>query len=617
MHREVTILGISAFYHDSAAAIVQGGRIVAASQEERFTRIKHDARFPSHAITACLKQGNLRLKDVDYITFYDKPLIKFERLIETYLAYAPGGFRSFLSAMPIWLKEKLFLKSVIRRELSHLSGMPEKALPPLLFNDHHNSHAASAFYPSPFDEAAVLCMDGVGEWATTTVWRGEDHSLTPQWEIQFPHSLGLLYSAFTQYAGFKVNSGEYKLMGLAPYGRPNYIAEIYDHLINVQDDGTFQLNMKYFDFPAGLSMVNECFAELFGGPVRQPETEITQKEMDLAASIQHVTEEVVLKLCQTIAHELGTDRLCLAGGVALNCVANGKLLKKGSFREIWIQPASGDAGGALGAALATHCEYLGQSRLPSKGKDLMRGAYLGPDFSEAEIITALQSKNANFVAMADDQLLPIVAELLSQGHVVGWFSGPMEFGPRSLGGRSILADPRFPDMQSKLNLKVKNRESFRPFAPVVLRERLSEWFDLDEDSPYMLYVAPVLPARRVSQPDSGEPLFGIDQLNQVRSEIPAVTHVDYSARVQTVHEETNPRFYQLLSFFEAQTGCSVLINTSFNVRGEPIVQSPEDAFDCFMSTGIDCLAIGNFLLMKEDQILAESTDLPARQFVLD
>ena len=612
MAKPSIVLGVSAFYHDSAATIVRDGHIIAAAQEERFSRIKHDASFPTEAILSCLDEAGVTLTDVTHVTFYDKPFIKFERLLETYFSYAPRGFRSFLAAMPIWLKEKLFLKTVIRRELSALSQLPQKALPPLLFGEHHHSHAASAFYPSPFEEAAVLCMDGVGEWATTSVWVGKGNELVPQWEIHFPHSLGLLYSAFTQYAGFKVNSGEYKLMGLAPYGTPRYVTRIYEDLIDVKPDGTFRLNLDYFDFPAGLRMINQRFCKLFGGPAREPESEITQKEMDIAASIQVVTEEIVLKLARTIAGELGQSRLCLAGGVALNCVANGRLLREGPFEDIWIQPASGDAGGALGAALATHYEYLGNHRALSE-QDPMRGAYLGPSFSNDAIANAMDDLKAVYTKLDDDTLLPLVAKEISEGQVIGWFSDAMEFGPRALGARSILADPRSPRMQTTLNLKVKQRESFRPFAPAVLKERAADWFELESESPYMMLVATVANHQRTTTP-ADKAAFGIDLLKQTRSTIPAVTHVDYSARVQTVDADTNPRFHQLLTEFEAITGCPVLINTSFNVRGEPIVYRPEDAYHCFMNTGIDRLVIGNYLLKKEDQ---PSTNVPARQFELD
>ena len=544
MTKPSIVLGVSAFYHDSAATIVRDGHIIAAAQEERFSRIKHDASFPTGAILSCLDEAGVTLTDVTHVTFYDKPFIKFERLLETYFSYAPRGFRSFLAAMPIWLKEKLFLKTVIRRELSALSQLPEKSLPPLLFGEHHHSHAASAFYPSPFEEAAVLCMDGVGEWATTSVWLGKGNALVPLWEIHFPHSLGLLYSAFTQYAGFKVNSGEYKLMGLAPYGTPRYVTRIYEDLIDVKPDGTFRLNLDYFDFPAGLRMINQRFCKLFGGPAREPESEITQKEMDIAASIQVVTEEIVLQLARTIAGELGQTRLCLAGGVALNCVANGRLLREGPFDDIWIQPASGDAGGALGAALATHYEYLGNHRAPSE-QDPMRGAYLGPSFSNDAIANALDDLKAVYTKLDDDTLLPLVAKEISEGQVIGWFSDAMEFGPRALGARSILADPRSPRMQTTLNLKVKQRESFRPFAPAVLKERAADWFELESESPYMMLVATVANHQRTTTP-ADQAAFGIEQLKQTRSTIPAVTHVDYSARVQTVDADTNPRFHQLL-----------------------------------------------------------------------
>ncbi len=612
MTKPSIVLGVSAFYHDSAATVVRDGHIIAAAQEERFSRIKHDASFPTQAILSCLDEAGVTLTDVTHVTFYDKPFIKFERLLETYFSYAPRGFRSFLAAMPIWLKEKLFLKTVIRRELSALSQLPEKSLPPLLFGEHHHSHAASAFYPSPFEEAAVLCMDGVGEWATTSVWLGKGNALVPLWEIHFPHSIGLLYSAFTQYAGFKVNSGEYKLMGLAPYGSPRYVSQIYEELIDVKPDGTFRLNLDYFDFPAGLRMINQRFCKLFGGPAREPESKITQKEMDIAASIQVVTEEIVLQLARTIAGELGQTRLCLAGGVALNCVANGRLLREGPFDDIWIQPASGDAGGALGAALATHYEYLGNHRAPSE-QDPMRGAYLGPSFSNDAIATALDGLKAVYSKHDDDTLLPLVAREISEGQVIGWFSDAMEFGPRALGARSILADPRSTHMQTTLNLKVKQRESFRPFAPAVLKERAADWFELDRDSPYMMLVATVADHQQTNTP-ADEAAFGIDLLKQIRSSIPAVTHVDYSARVQTVDDDTNPRFHQLLTEFEAITDCPVLINTSFNVRGEPIVHSPKDAYHCFMDTGIDWLVIGNYLLKKEDQ---PSTNAMARRFELD
>ncbi len=597
------ILGISAFYHDSAAALVQDGAIVAAAQEERFTRKKHDAGFPRHAAEWCLQAGGIGLGDVDQVVFYDKPLVKFERLLETYLSYAPRGLGSFLAAMPVWTKEKLFLKRLLQDELAALSGRSRRDLPPLLFTEHHQAHAASAFYPSPFARAGVLCMDGVGEWATTSVWLGEGNRLTPQWEIDFPHSLGLLYSAFTYFTGFKVNSGEYKLMGLAPYGRPVYADRILEHLIDLKDDGTFRLHMRHFAYATGLRMTNRRFDALFDGPPRAPESPVTQREMDIAASIQQVTEEVVLRLARTVHRELGVDHLCLAGGVALNCVANGRILREGPFSGpdggIWIQPAAGDAGAALGAALSVWHEYHGEPR--GSGTDRMRGAYLGPAFSGAEVRACLDSIGAPYRALADDALMPEVARLLDEGNVVGWFQGPMEFGPRALGGRSILGDPRSPRMQSVMNLKIKYRESFRPFAPSVLAERVGDCFDLSAASPYMLLVAPVRKELRVPMTPEQEGLFGIEKLNVPRSTIPAVTHVDYSARVQTVHADTNPRYHALLSAFAVRTGCPALVNTSFNVRGEPIVCTPEDAYRCFMRTEMDVLVLEDCLLAKADQ----------------
>jgi len=594
------ILGISAYYHDSAAALVRDGEIIAAAQEERFSRKKHDARFPRKAVDYCLREGGIRLKEVDYIVFYDKPLVKFERLLETYLAYAPRGFYSFLAAMPVWLKEKLFLKTTLKKELADLAKLDISELPPLLFNAHHHSHAASAFYPSPFDKAAVLCMDGVGEWATTSVWLGEGNRLTPRWEIDFPHSLGLLYSAFTYYTGFKVNSGEYKLMGLAPYGEPKYVNHILNDLIDIKQDGTFRLNMDYFNYATGLTMTNKAFDRLFGGPPRQPEAALTQREMDIACSVQAVTEEVVLRLGRTVHKELGADNLCLAGGVALNCVANGRLLREGPFRDIWIQPAAGDAGGAVGAALAVWHEHLDHPRRVNGG-DSMRGAYLGPRFTDTEIQSQLDAIGAKYRRMDEGSLLPEVARHLSEECVVGWFQGRMEFGPRALGGRSILGDPRSRRMQSMMNLKIKYRESFRPFAPAVRAERVSDYFDIDRPSPYMLLVAELKDKHRIMMTPEQERLFGIEKLNVPRSTLPAITHVDYSARIQTVHRETNPRFYDLLFEFEKQTGCAVLVNTSFNVRGEPIVCTPEDAYRCFMRTEMDYLVVDNFLLAKSAQ----------------
>jgi len=594
------ILGISAYYHDSAAALLRDGEILAAAQEERFSRTKHDARFPAHAVRWCLDYAGIGLGDLRCVVFYDKPLLKFDRLLETYLALAPRGFSSFVAAMPIWLKEKLFLKMMLRRELAALGGMREADLPPLLFSEHHRSHAASAFFPSPFAEAAVMCLDGVGEWATSTMWRGTGHRLEPLWEIRFPHSLGLLYSAFTYYTGFKVNSGEYKLMGLAPYGEPKYAALIRDRLVDIKEDGTFRLDLAYFDYPVGLRMTNAAFDGLFGGPRRAPESPLTQREMDIAASIQAVTEEIVLRLGRTLQRETGAANLCLAGGVALNCVANGRLLREGPFRDLWIQPAAGDAGGALGAALCAWHEHLGEPRAPVPG-DAMRGSFLGPEYDDGEIEAALGNLGAVYERIDRGALVPRVAERLAAGDVVGWFQGRMEFGPRALGARSILGDPQSPKMQATMNLKIKFRESFRPFAPAVLEERVADWFDLDRRSPYMLFVAPVAAAKRRPMTVDEERLFGIDKLNVARSAIPAVTHVDYSARIQTVNRETHPLFHALLAEFERRTGCPVLVNTSFNVRGEPIVNSPEDAYRCFMRTNMDTLVIGGCVMDKGRQ----------------
>lgn len=594
------ILGLSAYYHDSAAALVKDGEVVAAAQQERFSRRKHDARFPGHAILYCLSEEGIGLSDVAQVVFYDKPLVKFERLLETYLSYAPRGIRSFVAAMPVWLKEKLYLKATLKRELSELAQVPESALPPLLFSEHHQSHAASAFFPSPFRKAAVLCLDGVGEWATTSVWLGLENRLQALWEIDFPHSLGLLYSAFTYYTGFKVNSGEYKLMGLAPYGAPRYVHVILDHLLDLKEDGTFRLNMDYFNYATGLTMTNRRFDRLFGDAPRRPEARITQREMDIAASIQAVTEEVVLRLGRTVHRETGERHLCMAGGVALNCVANGRLLREGPFDDIWVQPAAGDAGGALGAALIAWHEIHGGTR-PLNGTDRMGGAYLGPRYETTEIASKLQELGAPYTTLSDDALMPRLAEILDAGNVVGWFQGRMEFGPRALGARSIIGDPRSPRMQSVMNLKIKYRESFRPFAPAVLAEHVSEYFELDRASPYMLLVAPIHPQKRLTPGESEEPLFGIDKLKVTRSQLPAVTHVDYSARIQTVHGDTNPRFYALLEAFRERTGCPVLVNTSFNVRGEPIVCTPEDAYRCFMRTEMDYLVLENLLLAKSEQ----------------
>ncbi|MEG4212823.1 carbamoyltransferase [Microcoleus sp. S13_B4] len=658
----MNILGISAYYHDSAAALIRDGEIIAAAQEERFSRKKHDARFPKNAIAYCLKEAKIDLRELDHIVFYDKPLVKFERLLETYLAYAPQGFSSFLKAMPIWLKEKLYLKTMLKKDLAAIANCKTNKLPSLLFTEHHQSHAASAFFPSPFEKAAVLCIDGVGEWATTSVWLGDGNQLTPQWEIDFPHSLGLLYSAFTYYTGFKVNSGEYKLMGLAPYGEPKYVDKILNYLIDLKDDGTFRLDMDYFNYTVGLTMTNKKFDELFEGPPRQAEGKLTQREMDIAASIQVVTEEVVLRLCRTVKKELNVDYLCLAGGVALNCVANGRLLREGIFKDIWIQPAAGDAGGALGAALAIWYQYCEQTRTVSANStantreslkaelvttnaaveernevlttnqavatvaksvahltchDQMRGSYLGPRFTEAEILEYLDAVKASYHRLDDAELMPQLAEILEQGNVVGWFQGRMEFGPRALGGRSIIGDPRSAKMQSVMNLKIKYRESFRPFAPSILAERVADYFEIDHSSPYMLLVAPVKASLRIPMTPEQEQLFGIEKLNIPRSEIPAVTHVDYSARIQTVHKETNPRYYDLISHFEKRSGCSIVVNTSFNVRGEPIVCTPEDAYRCFMRTEMDYLVLENYLLPKSEQIPWKQDDAWKNEFELD
>ena len=594
------ILGISAFYHDSAAALVRDGEIVAAAQEERFTRKKHDSRFPRHAVEYCLAEEGVALRDVDYVVFYDKPFLKFERLLETYLAFAPRGFRSFSMAMPLWVREKLFQKKMLRDELQR-HGRDFDWDHKLLFTEHHLSHAASAFYASPFEEALVLTMDGVGEWATTSVAMGRGNQIQVLREIHFPHSLGLLYSAFTYYTGFRVNSGEYKLMGLAPYGQPRFADRIRDQLVDVKPDGSFRLNLEYFNYCTGLTMTNARFDELFGGPARQPEEDITQRHMDVAASIQAVLDDIVLRLTSSLAGETGATNLCLAGGVALNCVSNGKVLRHGRFQNIWIQPAAGDAGGALGAALACYYSDNNQPRRADGCHDMMRGAFLGPAFDQASIEQRLRAEGARFAAMDEDCLLRCSVDALEQGSALGWFQGRMEFGPRALGGRSILGDARSPAMQSMLNLKVKCRESFRPLAPSVLGEHAAGWFELDRDSPYMLLVADVIPSRRREMTPEERQLFGIARLNVPRSQIPAVTHVNYSARIQTVHRETNPRYHRLISLFHERTGCPVIVNTSFNVRGEPIVGSPEDAFRCFMGTGMEALAIGNCFLRKEDQ----------------
>ncbi len=594
------VLGISAFYHDSAAALIEDGHLVGAAQEERFTRKKHDSGFPQHAVQYCLDEAGIKLQDIDYVAFYDKPFLKFERLLETYLAYAPRGFQSFRMAMPLWLKEKLFQKTLLRDEMKH--WQPDFDWHKrLLFGEHHQSHAASAFFPSPYEEAAVLCMDGVGEWATTSLAWGQGNKLEMLKEIHFPHSLGLLYSAFTYYTGFKVNSGEYKVMGLAPYGEPKFKDLILDKIVDLKEDGTFRLDQQYFDYCTGLRMTNEKFGALFGGKARKPEELLTQHHMDLAASVQAVTEEIVIRLARSVRKDTGAKNICLAGGVALNCVANGKLLRENLFDGIWVQPAAGDAGGAVGAAYAAYHGYLGQSRKLNGHLDGMAGSYLGPEFKDDEIEKRLAAAGAKFTKLTRDQIIEQTAQALADEKAVGWMQGRMEFGPRSLGARSILGDARSPSMQKTLNLKVKYRESFRPFAPAVLREDVDKYFDIKSDSPYMLMVAPVKEDRRRSMSEAEQALFGIDKLNVPRSDIPAVTHVDYSARIQTVHKETNPAFHDLLTSFKAKTGYSVVVNTSFNVRGEPIVCTPEDAFRCFMGSEIEVLVVGNCFLRKEDQ----------------
>ena len=603
------ILGISAFYHDSAACLVKDGEILAAAQEERFTRKKGDASFPSHAITYCLRAAGVSPEDLAAVAFYDKPLLKFERILETYLGVVPRGVRSFLMAGPLWLKEKLFLDRQIREEVGYRGR--------LLYAEHHESHAASAFYPSPFDEAAILTIDGVGEWATASVGIGKGKDLDLLQEIHFPHSLGLLYSAFTYYTGFKVNSGEYKVMGLAPYGEPRYVDLILNELIDLKKDGSFKLNMKYFNYLDGLTMTNEAFHELFGGPPREMETQLTQKEMDLARSIQAVCEEVMLRMTRTVHVRTGQENLCLAGGVALNCVANGRILREGPFKRVWIQPAAGDAGGALGVALLVYHRYFGADRQCSSDRDHMQGALLGPAFSDKEIEAFLRACGVPYRRLGQEALVREVAEILSHEKVVGWFQDRMEFGPRALGNRSILGDPRSPKMQALMNLKIKFREGFRPFAPSVLRERVTDYFELNEDSPYMLVVAPVKRERQIPMSKDEQRLWGIEKLNVPRSDIPAVTHIDYSARIQTVSRKDNPLYYDLLRAFEAQTGYGVLVNTSFNVRGEPIVCTPEDAYRCFVRTQIDHLAMGPFLLEKKGQPEWKETGDWRQEFQLD
>ncbi|MEP6833590.1 MAG: carbamoyltransferase [Gemmatimonas sp.] len=604
------ILGISAYYHDSAACLLRDGEIVAAGSEERFSRKKGDERFPRLAVDYCLREAGITMADVAHVGFYDKPLLKFERILETYLAVAPKGFRSFLMAGPLWVKEKLFTDRDLRKSLGGYEGL-------LLYSEHHESHAASAFFPSPFEEAAILTLDGVGEWATSTMGTGRGRDLQLHKELHFPDSLGLLYSAFTYYTGFKVNSGEYKVMGLAPYGEPKYVDLIYKHLIDLQDDGSFTMDQTYFNYLHGLTMTSEAFNELFGGPPRVAESKLTQKEMDLARSVQVVTEEIVLRMARALHKETGMGNLCMAGGVALNCVANGRLLREGPFKRLWIQPASGDAGGSLGVAQLIHHRYLKHERRVTPGTDSMKGAYLGPAYSDAEIETYLKSVNASYSRLDREALLDTVSSHIADEKIIGWFNGRMEFGPRSLGCRSILGDPRSPRMQSQMNLKIKFREGFRPFAPSVLEDHASEYFDIDCESPYMLLVAPVKKERRIPMSENGQKLWGIDQLNLLRSDLPAITHVDYSARIQTVSKRTNPDYYDLIAAFHKKTGCAVLVNTSFNVRGEPIVCTPEDAYRCFMRTHIDTLVLGSYILEKTKQP-AFTEDTPWEQeFQLD
>ncbi|NUN10906.1 MAG: carbamoyltransferase [Ignavibacteriaceae bacterium] len=603
------ILGISAFYHDSAAALLKDGKIIAAAQEERFSRRKHDYRFPVNAIKYCLEYAGISGKELSYVAFYDKPFLKFERLLETYLMFAPAGINSFIKSIPVWIKDKLWMKEFIYKELD-FSGK-------ILFPEHHESHAASAFYPSPFEEAAFITMDGVGEWTTTSYGVGKGNNIEILSEIKFPHSLGLLYSAFTYYTGFKVNSGEYKVMGLAPYGEPKYVDLIYKHLIDVKPDGSFHMNMEYFNYCSGLTMTNDKFHALFGGPPRAQESKLTQKEMDLARSVQEVTEEVVMRMARHVHKETGMSACVLAGGVALNCVANGKLLKEGPFKDLWIQPAAGDAGGSLGAALVTWYQYLGNERKTSPGKDTQSGSYLGPDYSEEYIESFLKEKEASYEKLSYSEIPSRIADIIANENVVGWFQGRMEFGPRALGARSIIGDARSPKMQSLMNLKIKFRESFRPFAPSVTRERMKDYFDLDYDSPYMLLVANIVDGRRRKMTAEEEKLFGIDKVNVVRSDVPAITHIDYSARIQTVHKDTNALYYDMIDSFDKKYGCPVIINTSFNVRGEPIVNSPGEAFTCFMRTDIDYLLLGPYLLDKKKQKLLQDDIDWRKEFELD
>jgi len=607
--KDTYILGISAYYHDSAACIIRNGDVLAAAQEERFTRKKHDHRFPKQAIEFCLNYAGIKSAELDLVAFYDKPFLKFERLLETYLTFAPVGIKSFIKAMPLWIKEKLWMKDLIQKELGYQGK--------IIFPEHHESHAASAFYPSPFNEAAILTMDGVGEWTTSSYGIGNGNSIELLADIKFPHSLGLLYSAFTYYTGFKVNSGEYKVMGLAPYGEPKYKQLIYNHLLDVKDDGSFRMNMDYFNYCAGLTMTNSKFNRLFGGPPRVPESKLTQKDMDLARSLQDVTEEIVLKMGNHVYKETRLKNITLAGGVALNCVANGKLLREGPFENIWIQPAAGDAGGALGAALIGWYSYLGKSRVADEKNDSQKGSYLGPEFTNEEIHSFIQSYNHAAKRLDETELIKTVSSLIANEKVIGWYDGRMEFGPRALGARSIIGDARSPKMQALMNIKIKFREGFRPFAPSVLFEKVGEFFEIENESPYMLLVADIKKERRRLMTPEEEKLWGIDKLNIVRSEIPAVTHVDYSARLQTVHKETNPRYHKLIKQFEKDTGCAVIINTSFNVRGEPIVCTPGDAYKCFMRTNMDYLVLGNYILAKEDQKPLEDDIDWKKEFILD
>ncbi len=605
----MNILGISAFYHDSAACFVRDGDIVSAAQEERFTRKKHDASFPINAIMFCLKNSALTIDDIDYVAFYDKPFIKFERILETYLQYAPYGIKSFIKAMPLWIKEKLWMKEIIKKELGYEGK--------ILFTEHHESHAASAFFPSPFEDAAFLTMDGVGEWATASYGVGNKNSINISAELHFPHSLGLLYSAFTYYTGFRVNSGEYKVMGLAPYGEPKYKDAILSNLIDLKDDGSFKMNMEYFDYCAGLKMTSSKFNKLFGGPPRKPESDLTQREMDLARSVQEVTEEIMMRMTSHVQKETGQKNLCLAGGVALNCVGNGRILREGSFENVWIQPASGDAGAALGAALFVWHQYLENKKTADGKRDLQKGSYLGPDFDREYIFNYLSKNSIPFTELTGDQMPEKVAGLIADEKVVGWFQGPMEFGPRALGGRSIIGDARSTEMQETMNLKIKFRESFRPFAPSIIKEKVSDYFEIDGESPYMLLVAPVKKEIRREMTKEEMSLFGLEKLHVARSSLPAITHVDYSARIQTVDAETNPRYHKMISSFYEKTGCPVIINTSFNVRGEPIVCTPKDAYLCFMRTNMDYLIVGNFLLDKTAQKpLDKDTDW-LKEFELD